>query len=178
MIDTKTGCIHIYAGDGKGKTTAAMGLALRFAGSGRRVLVAQFLKDGTSSELKALAQLPGVTILSGKAVPGFARQFTAQDRAIVRAEHDQRLAQINHLLSDEPWHLLVLDEIIGALNQGLVDKTKLLTLLDQRPTGLEIALTGRNPDPDLALRADYFSEVQKIKHPYDRGLAAREGVEQ
>jgi cob(I)alamin adenosyltransferase len=171
------GCIHLYCGDGKGKTTAAMGLVLRFAGAGRRVLVAQFLKDGTSSELKALAQLPEVVILSGKAVPGFARHFSVQDRAIVRTEHDQRLTQISCLLNEETWHLLVLDEIIGALNQGLIDKAKLLDLLDQRPKGLEIALTGRNPDPELVMRADYFSNVQKIKHPYDRGLAAREGVE-
>ena len=178
MNPSAKGCIHLYSGDGKGKTTAAMGLALRAIAAGWPVLIAQFLKDGTSGELVALRQFTQVRIFSGKTVPGFSSRYSPEDRRVARAENDTRLGDVIELVRGlDGQQLLILDEIVGAVHQGLVDEGLLVDLLDHHPASLEIVLTGRQPSPALCERADYHSEMRKIKHPYDRGIAARKGVE-
>ena len=150
--------VHIYCGDGKGKTTAAMGLALRCAGSGRRALVLQFLKDGSSSELAPPTLSPEEREEAGIYYGGLLE--AAWEKAAAGGSG-----------------LLVLDEALGACAAGLIDEGRLLALLDSAPEGLEVVLTGRGPSQALLDRADYVTEMRKVKHPFDRGVAARRGVE-
>lgn len=169
------GKLHIYCGDGKGKTTAAMGLALRAAGSGKTVWIAQLLKDGTSAELAALAGVPGVQIIPQTRRFGFIWTLTAEEKAEARDYYSGLLEAAFSRAEGEG--LLVVDEALGAVNTGMVDLDRLLTLLDSRPAGLEVALTGRNPAQPLLDRADYVTEMKKVKHPFDQGLPARRGIE-
>jgi len=177
MLQSEKRYLHIYCGPGKGKTTAAMGLAMRASGAGWRILVIQFLKDGTSSELKILRSLPGVAVVSGKAVAGFSSNFSAEERGRVRRQHDQRFEEALRRVQEDDIDLLILDEIIGAMNNDLVDSNMLMEFLEHRPNTLEVVLTGRDPSPKLCEMADYVSEISKIKHPFDQGILARVGVE-
>ena len=157
--------VHLYCGEGKGKTTAAMGLALRMAGRGKRVVVAQFLKGADSGERYALAMLPQVTLLPLPERVKFSFQLTPEER---EAEQARYLA-----LAD--CGLLVLDEVCAAVNTGLLPLEEVISCLD-RAAG-EVVLTGRDPDPALVGRADYITEMGKLRHPFDLGTAARPGVE-
>ncbi|MCI8745481.1 MAG: cob(I)yrinic acid a,c-diamide adenosyltransferase [Lachnospiraceae bacterium] len=170
-------CIHIYCGDGKGKTTAAMGLALRAAGSGRKVLVAQFLKDGSSSELKILRELPGVKVLTCPRQFGFYWNMTEEQKAEAECSYEELFEKAAGAAVEEDIFLLVMDELIAAYNHGLLDRERVLAFLREKPEGLEVVLTGRDPDPELVKLADYVSEIQKKKHPFDKGIPAREGIE-
>lgn len=167
--------VHLYLGDGKGKTTCAMGLALRAAGRDRRVVIAQFLKSENSGERKALRLFPNVILLP---VPDRVKfTFTmSEEEKKAAAEHARRLLTAAEGLM-AGCDLLVLDEICAAVNTGLLTPEQVTDLLDRRPQELEIVLTGRDPLPALYERADYITEMVKRKHPYDKGVAAREGTE-
>ena len=166
-----TGRIHVYYGDGKGKTTAAMGLVLRAAGSGLDVLMFQFLKDNSSSERVILEQIPNVTCLPGK------------DRVKLNADEKARLKHYNNKALDEiikfcgPFDVLVLDEILCAVQLGVLSEEKLVEFLEHKPRGLEIVLTGHVVSDKVLELADYVTEIRKVKHPYDQGITAREGIE-
>jgi cob(I)alamin adenosyltransferase len=175
MKAKKQGCIHIYCGNGKGKTTAGMGLCLRAAGHGERVLIYQFLKDNTTGEAKSLALLPTVKRLSGKEEAKFSFQMTEAEKQAFQTDAH---ALLEALLQTIPsYDLLFLDEAIYAVDAGLLDEEKLLTFLEKRPPQLEVILTGQNPSKRLLDAADYVSEIQKVKHPFDKGQPSRQGVE-
>lgn len=171
------GLLHYYYGDGKGKTTAAMGLALRAAGRGIPVAVVQFLKDGSSGEIGALRDALDVTVLATTTLCGFTFTMTAEEKARCAGKMGENLSRAAELCREGRCRLLVLDEIGSALDAGMVDREELLDFLDHRPAGVEVVLTGHQKDPDLARRADYITRMTKEKHPYDRGIGAREGVE-
>ncbi len=171
------GLLHIYHGNGKGKTTAALGLALRCAGRGGRVLIAQFLKGQPSGELKTLALIPNIKILRAKEATKFTFQMTPEELVAVKERHSALLKEIAKELQEGNIDLLILDEALGALQTGLLDKEELLDLLDTRPQETEAVLTGRDPSPQLLERADYVSEIVKRKHPFDKGVPARIGIE-
>ena len=173
----KQGLIHLDCGDGKGKTTAAMGLALRAVGHGFHVGVVQFLKDGDSGELAPLSSLPGVRVLSGKGVKGFSFQMSEEEKKTVKQCHEKHLDKAIGWCREGWCGLLILDEVVDAVNSGLLEKEMLLGFLQEKPSALEVVLTGRNPGKELVDLSDYYSEVRKIKHPYDRGITAREGIE-
>ncbi|MDR1512789.1 MAG: cob(I)yrinic acid a,c-diamide adenosyltransferase [Propionibacteriaceae bacterium] len=172
-----TGLVHLYTGDGKGKTTAAVGLAVRAAGRGRRVLIVQFLKGRDSGELHSLALLPNVTVTRLSRDFGFFWTMTDDEVGSVRAEHDALLAQAAAALRRGDCDVLVLDEAAAAARHGLVDEARLLELVDNRPSAVEVVLTGRDPPSALVGRADYVTEMRQVKHPYERGVGAREGIE-
>lgn len=169
------GLIHLYFGEGKGKTTAAVGLAVRAAGNGNKVLVAQFLKGRPSGELAVLEGLPGVSVLRGKPLAKFSWEMSGEEKADVRRSHDAMLASIIERAGE--LELLVLDEALGACRTGLLDEEALLRFLRGKPEGLEVVLTGRDPSEEMLDIADYATEMKKIKHPYDQGIGARKGVE-
>ena len=148
--------IHLYHGDGKGKTTAAMGLVLRMAGRGRPVVIAQFLKGADSGERLALARLPQVTLLPVPEELKFLFMMTEDERQQEARRAQELLAQAKRAA-------------------GLLPLADLLELLDCARA--EVVLTGRSPAPELVARADYVTRFQKEKHPYDRGIPARSGVE-
>lgn len=176
-MNEKLGLLHVYHGDGKGKTTAAMGLALRALGCGCRVIVAQFLKDGDSGELNAFQAFNNVQILSGKCVKGFTFTMTDQQKQSVSEEMLERFHYIVQRCEQGACDLVVLDELLDAVNCGLLPWEEVFCFLRQRPENIEVIVTGRNPRPELQELADYITEMKKIKHPYDRGISARKGVE-
>jgi cob(I)alamin adenosyltransferase len=163
--------LHIYTGEGKGKTTAAMGLALRAIGHGRKVVILQFLKSGTSGELIPLEEL-GATVIAGKAGCKFVSAMTREEKQETRKMHDENLRKALGMTFD----LLVLDEACAALKYDLVDPNLIgqtISLKSER----EIVLTGRDPAQFLLDEADYITDMVCVRHPYERGTTAREGIE-
>ena len=166
------GLVHLYCGDGKGKTTAAMGLALRALGQGMRVVVVQFLKNGTSGELEPLKKL-GAAVYSGQPGAKFTFQMNAEEKAQATKENNARLAEA----LQQPCDLLILDEICAARNSGMVDEALAKQAVLERPQHREVVLTGRNPDAWMVEAADYITEMQPRRHPYEQGIPARKGIE-
>ena len=170
-----TGLVHIYCGDGKGKTTAAAGLAVRAAGAGKKVIFAQFLKDGSSSEIAVLENTEHIAVRHCRTVTGWFRNMTEEEKQKAREDY----GRFFEALAEEAAaaDLLILDELTAAVNFGLVREERVLSFLDAKPEGLEVVLTGRDPSPAICARADYITEMKKLKHPYDRGIRARKGIE-
>lgn len=177
MDKSKLGLIHIYTGDGKGKTTAALGLILRATGRGLHVVLGQFLKGRETGELHTLSLLPGVTVFRGKPLTKFSFQMNEQEKAEVLQSHNEFIQELASYCRQEETDLLVLDEVIGACGTHLLDESLLIDFLKHKPEHLEVVMTGRNPSPELLELADYVSEICKRKHPFDKGIPAREGIE-
>lgn len=165
--------LHLYCGNGKGKTTAAMGLALRAAGRGKRVVIAQFLKGADSGERLALAQLPQITLLPVPQAIKFSFRMTEEERQAEARRYQNLLEQIRREAQD--CFLLVLDEACAAVNTGLLPLKDLLACLDS--LNCEVVLTGRDPAPQLVERADYITSMDAVRHPFTQGITAREGIE-
>lgn len=163
--------LHLYWGNGKGKTTAAMGLALRALGHGRRVVIVQFLKDGTSGEIAPLRTAGAAVYACPNAK--FTWLMDEADKAAAREASARALGQA----LAEPFDLLVLDEACAALKSGILDEALLRRAVAFAKNGREVVLTGRDPAPWLQDAADYSTEMRAHKHPYADGVAAREGVE-
>lgn len=166
------GLVHLYWGAGKGKTTAAMGLALRALGQGCRVVVVQFLKGADSGEVALLRQL-GAQIYRGKAGQKFVFQMDEGEKAATRALQTENLAAALAC----PCELLVLDEACAAWELDMVDRPLLEQAVRGRPAGREVVLTGRRPAPWMEALADYSTEMRCCRHPYEKGVRARRGVE-
>ena len=163
--------LHLYWGNGKGKTTAAMGLALRALGHGQRVVIVQFLKDGTSGEIAPLRAAGAAVYACPNAK--FTWLMDEADKAAAREASARALGQA----LAEPFDLLVLDEACAALKSGILDEALLRRAVAFAKSGREVVLTGRDPAPWLQEAADYSTEMRAHRHPYADGVAAREGVE-
>ena len=163
--------IHIYCGDGKGKTTASIGLAVRMAGYGKKVLFVQFLKGSYTGELEILKE--NVKVMRCDKNYGFFRSMSDEYKENIKANHNSNLQYV--LDSGNKFDMIVLDEIFAAYNYGLCDKDTVREIV--RNYSGELVLTGRDPEGWFIEKADYVSEIKKIKHPYDKGITAREGVE-
>ncbi len=172
-----TGLIHIYEGDGKGKTTAAIGLSIRCAGSGGKVLFAQFLKNNSSSESAILMKLENIKYMALSENFGFVYRMTPETRLRAKEAYDGLLTSCIEEVTRHNYRMLILDEIIDAYHTELIDRRRLLDFLKNKPEQLEIIMTGRNADEKLIENAHYVSEIKKIKHPYDSGTPARLGIE-
>ncbi len=169
------GLIHLYCGDGKGKSTAAVGLSVRAAGAGRKVVFCQFFKDGTSSELRILRTLPEAEVLVCEKHFGRFRNMSEAEKT--EAKEAYRALLETALEKAAGAQLLVLDEAVSACNHGILSEERLLGFLRSRPEELEVVLTGRDPSEALQSAADYVTEMRKLRHPFDRGITAREGIE-
>lgn len=167
--------LQIYCGNGKGKTTAAFGQGLRAAGRGRRVVIAQFLKSADSGERFAMEFVPRVLLLP---VPDHLK-FVSQMDLIERAECEFQCGKMLKDAADlaERNGVVVLDEVLDALDLKLISLDDLQECLNALPVGCEAILTGRKVPEELMQRADYVTECVKLKHPFDNGVAAREGIE-
>ncbi len=172
-----TGLTHLYYGAGKGKTTAAMGLALRCIGRGRKAVIAQFLKNGTSGECVALAKTDGVTILAANPVGKFTYQMSEEEKKLTRDAVNRTFDAATDFVFRESAGLLVLDEACAAVSLGFLEEEKLLRYIEQKPGLTELVITGRAPTDKLIKAADYVTEMVNRRHPYDRGIKAREGIE-
>jgi cob(I)alamin adenosyltransferase len=168
------GCIHIYSGDGKGKTTAAIGLSVRFAGSGGKVLFVQFLKGRETGELKPLGSL-GITVLRSSNSGKFIFDMNDEEKRICRKESETCFYSV--VANCTEYGLIVFDEILDAVFTGMISEQSVADFLVNKPGGLEVVLTGHSPSVRLIELADYYSEIVMKKHPYEKGLAARKGIE-
>lgn len=170
--------LHLYYGDGKGKTSAGMGLALRALGHGKRALIAQFMKTGQSGELNALRLIPGATVFDMKPVRGFLFRMTEEERARTIAEQNQEAVRLRQTIELEKPDLILLDELAVAWAHGVVSEKNGIALVNAALACGETAVTGRDAPDWLREHADYVSRIIAERHPYDtEGLTAREGVE-
>lgn len=177
MQKTK-GLIHIYYGDGKGKTTSAMGLALRSLGHNHKVVIAQFLKDGTSGECRMIAKYPNLTLLAANPYSKFTFQMTDEEKEQTKQSINRMFTAATKFCEKNSANLLILDEICAAITTHMLDEELVINFLENKPYDLEVVMTGRNPSERLISLADYVTEMKKQKHPFDNGIAAREGIEQ
>lgn len=166
------GLLHLYWGDGKGKTTAAMGLALRALGSGKKVVIVQFLKGGASGEVPLLERL-GAKIYRGKAGQKFVSQMNEAEKAATRALQNDNLRAAAAQAAD----LLILDEAGSAWELDMVDKELLQRVVLGRPAELECMLTAHAAPQWMLDAADYSTEMKCRRHPYQKGITARKGIE-
>lgn len=170
--------LEIYCGDGKGKTTASVGLGLRAAGAGFSVWFFQFMKSGSSSEIKMLSRIPGIQVRCPEKFFGFTKNMTEEQKEWMKKEYERMLEEAKKAAKDTKKEtLIVFDEVLHACNQGLLEEELLRKFLIRYKDFIEIVLTGRNPSRLLLELADYVSEVKKQKHPYDQGIKARKGIE-
>ncbi len=171
--------IEIYCGDGKGKTTAAVGLAVRAAGHNIRVLFIQFMKGGSSGEISVLKNIPNISVFYTPVFYGFVKNMSDDEKAEMLGHYTELLKKAECEIKEAGNEkiVLILDEVIHACNFDLLDENELIKIMDNIGESTELVLTGRNPSEELVKRADYISEIKKIKHPFDRGITAREGIE-
>ncbi len=169
------GLVHIYTGEGKGKTTSALGLALRALGHGAHVTMIQFMKGWEGyGELKSASQLHGFEIIqTGR--PDYVYMGKEEPDDHEEAERGMRAAFA--AIGKGSCDMLILDEINVALSYGLVDITEVVRLIRSRPNEMEIVLTGRGMHQELVALADLVTEMREIRHPYSSGVMARKGVE-
>lgn len=169
--------IQIYCGDGKGKTTASMGLAVRHAGRGNRVIIAQFMKSADSGERLVLPGIPGITMLDIPETMKFAFAMSDGEKQTETQRQTALFEAAAARAMAGECTLLVLDEMCSAVSLGMVPLTLVTDFLDGKPENLEVVMTGRDPEQALQDRADYITEMRKVKHPFDKGCPSRIGVE-
>lgn len=161
--------IHVYTGDGKGKSTCAAGLAARFAATGKKVAFFQFLKCDASGECESLKTV--VDFYQTEGVFGFLFQMDEAEKQQVKIKTERLWQKAKRT----PCEMLVLDEILGAVSEGLIAEGDVLQFI--KNVASEVVLTGRNASKSILDAADYVTEMKKIKHPFDKGENAREGIE-
>jgi cob(I)alamin adenosyltransferase len=174
MSRCSTGKVQVYTGEGKGKTTAALGLALRAAGAGLRVFIAQFLKCGRSSELKVLRKLNKHIVAEQY---GRTRRpcgaMGLRDRKYATAG----LTHVRKVVMSGDFDVVILDEANVAVHENLFSVDDLMALIKDRPPGVELVFTGRYAHPRLVRAADLVTEMHNVKHYYSKGVRARKGIE-
>lgn len=174
-LPTGNGLIQVYTGDGKGKTTAAIGLAVRAAGHGLRTYIGQFLKGRPYGELEALKRLvPWVTVEQyGLDSWTHVESVTPEQRAAA----EEGLSRAREALLGGQYDLVVLDEVNVALFFGLLTEEMVLQLMAEKPAHVELVLTGRRAPRSILEQADLITEMMEVKHPFQRGIEARQGIE-
>lgn len=168
------GYVQIYTGNGKGKTTAAFGLALRAAGAGLPVFIAQFMKEGEYSEVRAFKRFEDLVTLRQYGRGRFIHGEPSGDD--IRAAREG-LAEAREALQSGEYKVVILDEAVIAAFFDLISVEELLSLIEEKPEGVELLITGRNADPRLMEKADLVTEMREVKHYYTQGVPAREGIE-
>jgi cob(I)alamin adenosyltransferase len=173
-METDKGYIHVYTGNGKGKTTAALGLALRAVGAGKSVFIAQFIKGMHYSESDALDRFPEIIIKQYGQKCFIQNKPTEKDIELAR----KGLSEVAEIMLERKYDVLILDELCIALHYRLFETEEVLSLLIQKPKEMEIVITGRYATPELVEFADLVTEMQEIKHYYKTyGIEARKGIE-
>ena len=173
----KKGFIHIYFGGGKGKTTAAIGLAIRMAGSGQTAVIMQFLKSSISSERKILSQIDNIRLIDIPSSIKFVFDMNDSEKSEATALYNKKLDEIESIAENNICDMIVLDEILDAVDCGIIDEKRVLHLLDICRGNIEVVMTGRNPSEDMLKRADYITKTESLCHPFDKGIGARYGIE-
>ncbi len=167
------GYVQVYTGDGKGKTTAALGLALRAAGRGLKVLITQFAKGSDTGELRALKDIPNITLHRC----GTERFITENPAREIIEKTREGFAEVRREILTGQYDMVILDEINIAVHFKMISAEEVLTLIDDKPAHTELILTGRKAAPEIIARADLVTEMRNVKHYYDRAVGARKGIE-
>ena len=176
-METK-GLILVHTGDGKGKTTAGLGLALRAWGSGLRVLILQFIKGGWRyGELEAIERLGQLGGRIEIRPLGLGLMRSDEDRGKHSRAAAKALQESERMMVSGQYDLIIFDEINYAVKFGLISLDDVLALLDKKPEKLHVLLTGRDARPELIERADLVTEMKLVKHPYQQGIKAQKGIE-
>lgn len=173
---TKNGLIRVFTGNGKGKTTAALGIALRCISNGRKVFMVQFLKSPDSTgEHKSAEALAPMLVIEPMGRKGFIRRGQGKpgDREMAIAALDEA----RRVMLDGSYQVIILDEVNIALHMNLLEAEELLSFIDSKPPDVELVLTGRYAHPDVIARADTVLEMKKVKHHFDDGVKATAGIE-
>lgn len=176
MPGETTGLLHLYIGDGKGKTTASIGLCVRAQGAGKRVLFTQFLKGRDTAELEPLRRL-GIEVRRTDPVKKFFSAMDERERGECYRSCRELFSLAADALREGYYGLVVLDEVLDAVNAGILTEAELCHALTARAQAVEAVCTGRSPGESICAAADYISEIQALRHPYTRGVAARPGIE-
>jgi cob(I)alamin adenosyltransferase len=172
------GYVQVYTGDGKGKTTAALGLGLRAVGRGYNVIMFQFLKGSESGELKSALCLNGkFEIIRLAETKKFFFNLTREEKEALKKKLADELKKVYAAMENQACDVLILDEIMAALHGGLLTVEEICKLMDSRPSGMELILTGRSAPPEVLERADLVTEMRCVKHYMDKGVMARIGIE-
>ncbi len=169
--------LQIYHGNGKGKTTASVGLAVRAAGAGMNVMFMQFLKNGKSSEINVLKNINGITVMCCDVCNKFTFQMNENEINETASRHNFMLESAFKALSEHKTDMVILDEFLDAYNKKMLDGSLSEKLIFTFSDTSEIILTGRSPDKIFTDRADYISLITSEKHPFDIGVKARYGIE-
>lgn len=168
------GYTQVYTGNGKGKTTAALGLALRAAGNGMKVFIAQFVKGKIYNEIKSISQnLQQITVKQYGLECFINKKPTEKD--IIAAQ--KGLTEVKNILHKATYDIIILDEINIALHFSLFETEEVLELIHSKPASTELIITGRYAKPEIIAAADLVTEMQEVKHYYQQGIIAREGIE-
>lgn len=168
--------IHLYHGTGKGKTTAAVGLSIRAVGAGKKVLFVQLMKGNDSSEMKVLRKIPEVHVIQVGKQYGFSWNMDAAGKKGITDRHNEMLREALQILKEGKTDLLVLDEVVSASRYEMADRVLIRKIMEEIKD-VEIVLTGRDPEEYFLEKADYITEMKAQRHPYEKGLMAREGIE-
>jgi cob(I)alamin adenosyltransferase len=178
VIKLKKGLIQIYTGDGKGKTTAALGQGLRSCGRGLKVWMVQFLKSGDTGELHSVATLqPFFEIFRFEKERGFFWTLSEQEKQELKEDINYGFGFIKRVVSNNECDVLIIDELLGVLGNRLLEVNEVVELLKSKPDTMEIIITGRNVPAELLEIADLVTEMKEIKHYFRNGVPAREGIE-
>lgn len=173
----KKGFIHIYTGDGKGKTTAALGLTFRAAGRKRKILFVQFLKGIETGELIGMTENPNIEHLNVAETTRFFNTLTLEEQNEMKNRTGREWSDLIEKIDAGDYDVIVLDEIMAAMHHDLIKECAVLEMMKTKPEKTEMILTGRNASSELIGMADLVTEMRKVKHYYDRGIVSRKGIE-
>jgi len=172
------GLVHVYTGDGKGKTTAAIGQGMRSAGRGLKVYMVQFLKSADTGELHVCQQLgESFKIFRFEKQRGFFWTLNEEQKNELKSEIRQALQFVRKVFDKKECDVLILDEIMGVITNQLVSEEEICDFIRKKPQSMELILTGRDAPKSIIELADYVSEIHAVKHPMDKGIVARYGIE-
>lgn len=205
MNEKHTGLFHIYCGDGKGKTTAAIGAAVRAAGAGLKVCFVQLMKSGESSELSVIKNIQNITVQAVINPYGFTWKMTVSEKEKLRKLNDETVEMLINAIGNKSdasdgnlanssqsnnaagkfmynevngwFDMIIIDELMSAYQNELVGKSLVSSLIEKCKGNTELIFTGRNPSDELMEKADYITEMKCQRHPYEKGVSARLGIE-
>ena len=176
-VASSKGLVHVYTGEGKGKTTAALGVAMRAIGWGVKVCVIQFIKGYADIGEALLAQRFSDHLTLKQFTIDLSRSIDDQKACQRKHESEEAMAYAEDAVNSNKYDLIILDEINNAAHLKLIETPRILKLIKQKPDRLEMILTGRDAPQEIIDAADYVTEMRQIKHPYQRGIQARKGID-
>ncbi|MCK5782716.1 MAG: cob(I)yrinic acid a,c-diamide adenosyltransferase [Flavobacteriales bacterium] len=173
----ETGFVHIYTGEGKGKTTSSVGMGVRALSHGLKVCYSYFSKNPSlygNTEVNTLEKLGATIMGEGNQHPSFNKNVTHKRHSELTKESFENLKK---LISHEDFDMLIMDEVLISVGQRFIDENDLIVFIQNKPKKLEIVMTGRDASDELIDIADYVSYIGMVKHPYEKGIESREGIE-